>query len=159
MNITEGKVATIDYTLTDDAGNVLDQSKDEGPLSYLHGFGNIIPGLETALEGKTAGDALKVNVAPADAYGDRDEELVQSIERERFPDGDIKVGMRFQAHTPHGSRMLTVLAVDDEEITIDANHPLAGKRLSFDVKVVEVRDATEEELEHGHVHGAGGHHH
>jgi FKBP-type peptidyl-prolyl cis-trans isomerase SlyD len=159
MNISSGKVATIDYTLTDETGEVLDQSKEEGPLSYLHGFGNIIPGLEAALEGRTTGDALKVEVAPSDAYGERDEELVNAIERERFPQQDIKTGMRFHAHTEHGSRMLTVIAVDEDEVTIDANHPLAGKKLSFDVKVIEVRDATKEELEHGHVHGAHGHEH
>ena len=97
MQITQGKVATIDYTLTDESGDVIDQSKDEGPLAYLHGFGNIVPGLEAALEGKTSGDALSVKVAPEDAYGERDEELVQAIERERFPEGDVQVGMRFHA--------------------------------------------------------------
>lgn len=159
MNISEGKVATIDYTLSDETGAVIDESKDQGPLSYLHGFGNIVPGLEAALEGKTAGDSLSVDVAPGDAYGERDEELVQAIDRERFPEGNIQIGMRFHAHTPNGARLLTVLAVDEDEVTVDANHPLAGKRLSFDVKVVSVRDATQEELEHGHVHGEDGHHH
>lgn len=159
MQIANQKVITIDYTLTDESGEVLDSSEQDGPLSYLHGSGNIVPGLEQALEGKSIGDALKVVVAPEDAYGERDERLVQAVPREQFPDGEIAVGMRFRADSPGGTKVLTVTAVDDAEVTVDANHPLAGRTLSFDVTVRGIREATEEELEHGHVHDGHGHHH
>ncbi|HYO95136.1 MAG TPA: peptidylprolyl isomerase [Polyangiaceae bacterium] len=159
MQVESRKVITIDYTLTDESGEVLDTSKDDGPLSYLHGSGNVIPGLEAALEGRTAGDSLQVKVAPEDAYGERDEALVQALPRDQFPDGDLEVGMRFRAQAGASTRVLTVVAVDDKDVTIDANHPLAGRTLSFDVTVRDVREATEEELEHGHVHDGDGHHH
>jgi FKBP-type peptidyl-prolyl cis-trans isomerase SlyD len=160
MQIGNQMVVTIDYTLTDDQGKVLDTSQDSEPLTYIQGSGNIIPGLETALEGKTAGDAVKVTVAPAQGYGERDEELVLEVPRDRFPvDGEITVGMRFNAQGAGGTHEVTVTEVDDKNVTVDANHPLAGVTLSFDVKIVEVRQATAEELKHGHVHGKGGHHH
>ena len=160
MLITNQKVVTIDYTLTDPKGEVLDSSQGQEPLIYIQGAGSIIPGLEAALEGKAAGDALKVTVAPAQAYGERDEELVREVPRDRFPTGgEITVGMRFHAQGAGGSHVVTVVSIDDKNITVDANHPLAGVTLSFDVKVVDVRDATAEELAHGHVHGKGGHHH
>ncbi len=159
MQIAREKVATIDYTLTDEAGELLDSSKDDGPLSYLHGFGNIVPGLEAALEGKAAGDSVKVRVPPSDGYGERDEKLVQTLPRNRFPEGEIEVGTRFHAESRGESRVLTVTAVGDRGITVDANHPLAGRTLSFDVTVREVRDATQEELAHGHVHDGDGHDH
>ncbi|MGZ9067786.1 MAG: FKBP-type peptidyl-prolyl cis-trans isomerase [Burkholderiales bacterium] len=159
MQIASEKVITIDYTLTDEAGETLDSSEQDGPLTYLHGSGNIVPGLEAALEGKSAGDSLKVVVPPADGYGEHDEELVQALPRDRFPDGEIEIGMRFQAQSGGGTRVLTVVALTDEEVTIDANHPLAGRTLSFDVSVREVRNATQEEIAHGHVHGAHDHHH
>ncbi|HET9959490.1 MAG TPA: peptidylprolyl isomerase [Polyangiaceae bacterium] len=159
MQIANEKVITIDYTLTDEAGEVLDSSSDDGPLSYLHGFGNIVPGLEAALEGKAKGDSVQVTVAPEEGYGKRDEALVQSLPRNRFPDGEIEVGMQFHAEAQGASRVLTVVAVDEKAVTIDANHPLAGRTLSFDVTVRDVRDATAEELEHGHVHDGDDHHH
>jgi FKBP-type peptidyl-prolyl cis-trans isomerase SlyD len=159
MQVEARKVITIDYTLTDEDGEVLDSSEDDGPLEYLHGFGNIIPGLEAALEGKEPGQKLQVTVLPEKGYGERDESLVQSVPRSRFPNGDIEVGMRFSAETEDSSRLLTVIAVDKQQVTVDGNHPLAGQTLSFDVTVREVRDATEEEIEHGHVHQAGDHHH
>lgn len=159
MQIANEKVITIDYTLTDEEGEVIDSSEHDGPLSYLHGSGNIVPGLENALEGKTVGDALKVVVAPDDAYGERDEKLVQAVPRDEFPDGEIAVGMRFRADSPSGSKVLTVVALNDAEVTVDANHPLAGRTLSFDVTVRGIRDATQEELEHGHVHDGHHHHH
>lgn len=159
MQIASQKVATIDYTLTDEDGEVLDSSEQDGPLNYLHGAGNIVPGLETALEGKTVGDKLKVVVSPEDAYGEHDEQLVQTLPRDRFPDGEIEVGTRFSAEAGHQMRVLTVIAVSKDEVTVDANHPLAGRTLSFDVTIKAVRDATAEELEHGHVHDGDGHHH
>jgi FKBP-type peptidyl-prolyl cis-trans isomerase SlyD len=159
MQIANRKVVTLDYTLTDEAGEVLDSSKGQEPLVYLHGAGNIIPGLEAALEGKEEGAALQVKIAPDDGYGERDEELVKEIPRDRFPPGEVEVGMTFHAEGPQGSRIVTVVEVSPESVTVDANHPLAGVTLAFDVKVLAVRDATLEELKHGHVHGADGHDH
>lgn len=158
MQISSRKVVTIDYTLTDESGEVLDTSKGQEPLVYLHGAGHIVAGLESALEGKSAGDALQVTVPPDQGYGARDEELVAAIPRERFPAGEVEVGMQFHAQGNGESRIVTVVAVSDKDVTVDANHPLAGVTLSFDVKVLDVRDATVEELSHGHAHGPGGHH-
>jgi FKBP-type peptidyl-prolyl cis-trans isomerase SlyD len=159
MLIADQKVVTIDYTLTDDQGEVLDTSRGQEPLTYIQGAGNIIPGLESALAGKTAGDDLKVTIPPEQAYGQRDEELVQAVPRDRFPGEAIEVGMRFHAQGEEGSQVVTVVSVDAANVTVDANHPLAGMTLAFEVKVIEVRDATAEELSHGHVHGKGGHEH
>lgn len=160
MQIAKDRVATIDYVLKDDEGNVIDQSQD-GNFAYLHGAHNIIPGLENALAGKSEGDEVSVRVNPAEGYGERHEELVQVVQREMFPDDvDVEVGMQFHAQSPDGQMIvITVTDIEDENITIDGNHPLAGVNLNFDVKVCEVRDATDEEVAHGHVHGAGGHHH
>ncbi len=148
-------VVLMHYTLTNDAGEVLDSSAGQEPLAYLHGAGNIIPGLEDALTGKTAGSRLKVSIAPEEGYGLRQDDMIQVIPREMFGAEDIEPGMAFQAE----GHILVVTAVNDNEITVDANHPLAGQTLHFDVEITEVRPATDEELAHGHVHGAGGHHH
>lgn len=160
MQIADNKVVIIDYTLKDPAGNLLDSSQNSG-FAYLHGAGNIIPGLEDALAGMTAGDELDIQVAPEDGYGVRDESKQQVIPRTMFPtDEPVAAGMRFHAQLPNGGlAVVTVTGVDDEEITIDGNHPLAGIDLRFSVKVIDIRDATDEELEHGHVHSPGGHHH
>lgn len=160
MQISKHKVVAIDYTLTGPDGAVLDSSEGREPLAYLHGAGNIIAGLEAELEGKTRGDKLDVTVAPAEGYGERNEALIQQVPRSMFEGVDkIEPGMRFNAMSDAGPRVVVVTAVDDDGITIDGNHPLAGMELHFAVTVMDVRDATEEELEHGHVHGAGGHHH
>jgi FKBP-type peptidyl-prolyl cis-trans isomerase SlyD len=160
MQIGKNKVVSIDYTLTNDIGQVLDSSNGRAPLSYLHGNGSIIPGLEAALDGKSSGDALQVSIPPEQAYGVKDESLVKSLPKNLFRGADdIQVGMQFQAQTQGGPRVVTVVGVEEENVTVDANHPLAGQTLNFDVKVVEVRDATAEELTHGHAHGPGGHHH
>ncbi len=159
MLIENRKVVTLEYTLTDEDGEVLDTSKGSDPLVYLHGSGNIIAGLEGALSGKAEGESLQVTVQPADAYGDRDESLMQALPKSRFEDDDLEVGMQFQANGPDGPILLTIVNIEDDEVTVDANHPLAGRVLSFDVTVLNVRDATLEELTHGHVHGPGGHHH
>lgn len=160
MQIAKHKVVTIDYTLTDQHGSVIDSSRGDEPLAYIQGTGNIIPGLENALEGKAAGDAVSVSIPPEEGYGPRQDELRQAVPRERFDtEEQIEVGMRFQTMSEQGMQVVTVVAVDADHVTIDANHPLAGETLNFDVTIVEVRDATEEELEHGHVHGPGGHHH
>jgi FKBP-type peptidyl-prolyl cis-trans isomerase SlyD len=162
MQIAKDSVVTIDYTLTDGSGKVIDTSKGPGkqPLAYLHGGGNLIPGLERALEGKKAGDNLKVTISPEDAYGMRDEKLVQIVPSSAFQGvPQLKPGMQFRSQSPQGSTVVTVTKVEGENVTVDANHPLAGMALSFDVDVKDIRQATKEELEHGHVHGPGGHHH
>ncbi|MBN4079350.1 peptidylprolyl isomerase [Beggiatoa alba] len=160
MTIAENKVVTLHYTLTDNEGTVIDQS-DDGSFLYLHGASNIIPGLENALTGKTSGDELKVTVEPEEGYGVHDEARKESVSREMFPtDSEIEVGTQFHAEGPDGQTItVTVIEVSDDTVTIDGNHPLAGVQLNFDVKVIEVRDASAEELEHGHAHGPEGHHH
>lgn len=164
MKIGKRTVVTIDYTLTDDAGEVLDSSKDSEPLAYVHGRGNIVPGLELALAGKEAGDKISVKVSPEQGYGKKDKELVQKMPRDKFPAKDVEVGMQFEARGEDGAQVVTVVEFDDDSVTVDANHPLAGMTLSFEVTILNVRDATLDELEHGHVHGPeghghGGHHH
>ncbi len=160
MQIAERKVASFHYTLTNDAGDVLDSSEGREPLAYLHGAGNIVPGLETEMAGRSVGDKFKVDVDPESGYGTYIEELVQTVPRESFQGvDDLAVGMQFQAQTGQGSIAVVVTAIEGEEVTVDGNHPLAGETLHFDVEITEVRDATEEEIKHGHVHGAGGHHH
>ena len=160
MQIANDKVVTIDYRLTDNEGEVLD-SCDDGSFAYLHGAHNIVPGLEDALAGKQVGDELSVAVAPESAYGRRDDARTQPVPREMFPeDTQIEVGMQFHAQGPDGhSLMVTVAAVEADTVVVDGNHPLAGVHLNFHVKVLDVRDATKEELAHGHVHAPGGHHH
>lgn len=160
MQIATNKVVTIDYVLKDPAGNLIDSSEG-GDFAYLHGAGNIIPGLENALAGKVTGEEITVSIAPADAYGEHDDTKRQVVPREMFPtDEPIDAGMRFHAQMPNGGlAVVTITAVEGDEITIDGNHPLAGIDLHFNVRVIDVRDATAEELAHGHVHGAGGHHH
>ncbi len=160
MKITEGMVAFFHYTLTDDAGQEIDSSRDSSPLPYMHGTGQIVPGLETALEGRQVGDTFKVSVQPADGYGDSNPALVQKVPRQAFAtDQTLEPGMQFEAQGPQGGLVVVITDVTDEEVTVDANHPLAGKQLNFDVEVMEVREATAEESEHGHVHGPGGHEH
>lgn len=160
MNISENCVAAFHYTLTDSSGKVLDSSEGQEPLAYLHGAGNIIPGLENALLGKTVGDKLNVAVSASEAYGERDESMIQELPSNMFSGIDnIEVGMEFHAETEHGLQVVTVTKVEGDQVTIDGNHPLAGVDLNFDVEITEVRAASEEELDHGHVHGAGGHHH
>lgn len=154
MQIAENTVVSIHYTLTNDAGETLDSSRErEEPLAYLHGHGNIIPGLEGALAGKQSGDKLDVTVEPGDGYGERHDALIQEVPKEAFQGTDeLAPGMQFQAQTEAGPRIFTITGVEGEQVTIDGNHPLAGQRLHFDVEVTDVREATENELSHGHVH-------
>lgn len=160
MKVAENSVVVIDYTLTDNDGKVIDSSEGAGPLTYLHGAGNIIPGLEEALLGKEGGDAVKASIEPEKAYGERHDALQQEVPAELFSGVDnVEVGMQFQSETDQGPVLVTVVALGDETITVDGNHPLAGVHLNFDVEVREVREASAEELEHGHVHGEGGHQH
>jgi FKBP-type peptidyl-prolyl cis-trans isomerase SlyD len=160
MKIAKNTVVTIDYTLTDDDGDVVDTSSGREPLAYLHGTGSIVPGLEAALEGRTSGDAVTVTVSPAEGYGDRDPDLVHVAMRQQFGDvSDIEVGMQFRAGSEDDAMVVTVVAIDGDRVTLDGNHPLAGVTLNFDIRVVGVRAATPSEIEHGHPHGSGGHHH
>lgn len=160
MKIAENSVVVIDYKLTDNDGEVIDSSEGAGPLAYLHGMGNIITGLEEALLGKEAGDEVKASIEPAKAYGERQEDMKQEVPRDLFSGIDnIELGMQFQSETEQGPVMVTVVAVEEEMVTVDGNHPLAGVHLNFDVTIREVREASEEELAHGHVHGEGGHQH
>lgn len=161
MTIAQHKVVTIHYKVVDvDSGEVIDSSEGGQPMTYLHGAQNIIPGLEQALEGKQVGDEFEVTVAPADAYGEYSDERVQQVPMAAFEGVEkVEPGMAFTAQTEHGPVSLIVTEVDEATVTVDANHPLAGKSLQFSVKIESVRDASEEELAHGHVHGEGGHHH
>ncbi|MDG0971083.1 MAG: peptidylprolyl isomerase [Porticoccaceae bacterium] len=161
MTIKENSAVSFHYTLTDDDGQTLDSSAGKDPLTYLHGAGNIIPGLENALAGKKIGDSMVVAVTAAEGYGEVQQELIQEVPRDAFQGVDsIEVGMQFEAQTGQGGSVpVTVTAVTEELVTVDGNHPLAGKNLNFDVSIESVREATEEELEHGHVHGAGGQEH
>ncbi len=161
MTIRENTVVSFHYTLTDAEGKELDSSRERGePMSYLHGAGNIIPGLEKAMLGKSAGDTFNVTVAPAEAYGERNENNIQRIPIKRL--GDMprpRPGQVLGFQTQQGPVQVTVVKVGRFNIDVDANHPLAGQALTFDVEITEVREATEEELNHGHAHGPGGHHH
>jgi FKBP-type peptidyl-prolyl cis-trans isomerase SlyD len=153
MLISENKVVSIDYTLKNDKGEVLDTSSGRSPLSYIQGKGHIIPGLEKACEGKTTGDSFNVSIEPKEAYGEYSEEMVITLPKSKFDNQtDIKVGMQFQAQTEMGVQVFSVLAVEENDVKLDGNHPLAGATLHFDVKVTDVREATAEELSHGHVH-------
>lgn len=160
MIVSKNMVVTIDYTLTGEDGAVLDSSKGQEPLAYIHGSGNVIDGLEAALEGKKASDHVSVTVAPADGYGTRDESFVFPIPRAQFAGvDDLAVGMQFALRGEDMERVATVVGLSDSEVTVDANHPLAGMTLHFEVDVVGVREATAEELSHGHAHDGHGHHH
>ncbi|MCQ4273191.1 peptidylprolyl isomerase [Pseudomonas kuykendallii] len=161
MLIAANKAVSIDYTLTNDAGEVIDSSAGGAPLAYLQGAGNIIVGLEKALEGKKVGDQVKVAIEPEDAYGEYSAELVTTLSRAMFEGVDeLEVGMQFHASGPDGGmQIVTIRDLDGDDVTVDGNHPLAGQRLNFDVTVVDVRDASAEEIAHGHIHGEGGHHH
>jgi FKBP-type peptidyl-prolyl cis-trans isomerase SlyD len=162
MNVAKDTVVTIEYTLTDDEGEVIDSSVGQDPLAYVHGTGSIVPGLEAALEGKSAGQAVTVAVSPAEGYGVHDPSLLHTAGRGQFPGvPNIEVGMRFRAGSEDESTVVTVVAVEGDEVTLDANHPLAGLTLNFDVKILGVRAATPNEIAHGHPHGDDGsdHHH
>jgi FKBP-type peptidyl-prolyl cis-trans isomerase SlyD len=159
--IKSGIVASLAYSLKDDEGTILDSADAQDPFTYLHGHGNIIPGLERALEGLKIGDRRKLSVTPEDGYGDVDETLRVVVEKSQLgAETAIKKGMRFGAQSEDGEEVVyTVVDVKGDEIFLDGNHPLAGVTLHFEVEVLKMREATSEELSHGHVHGPGGHHH
>ncbi|MDH3760126.1 MAG: peptidylprolyl isomerase [Gammaproteobacteria bacterium] len=161
MTIAQHKVVTIHYKVMDvDSEEVIDSSENSDPMTYLHGARNIIPGLEQALEGKSVGDEVEVTVQPAEAYGEHSEDRVQQVPIEAFQEMEkIEPGMAVTAQTDEGQISLIVTEVDETTVTVDANHPLAGKQLKFEVRIEAVRDASEEEMAHGHVHGPDGHEH
>lgn len=151
MNIASQRVVRLHYQLKNASGEVLDDSRTRGvPLEYLHGHDNIVAGLERALEGQSEGAVLTVTLMPAEAYGLRDEALVQEVSRRAFPVDDLAVGMRFQTQGEAGPQVVTVLAITDANVTIDTNHPLAGERLSYHLEVLDIRDASRAELAKGH---------
>ncbi len=156
MEITERKAVTVEYTLTNDAGEVLDSSRNREPLTYVQGMGNMISGFETELEGKKAGDKFSFAVAPKDGYGERDTSLLFSVPKEKFKSTpDLKIGTRFEVTTPNGTMVMAVARIEDDSVVLDGNHPLAGNKLHFDVEVVGVRDATGDELAAAENHGHG----
>lgn len=159
--IADNLVVTIDYTLRNDAGDILDTSKGDEPLSYLHGFGNIVPGLEAALTGKRVGETLRVSVPPAEGYGEHDPDGLQVVPRDAFPEGaTIEIGDNFTAELEDDQFVtLWVVGVEGDEVKVDMNHPLAGETLHFEVEIVELRPANANELAHGHPHGRDGHAH
>ncbi len=160
MQIEKNKVAVIDYSVKTSEGQMIDTSEGTEPLAFLCGFHNIVPGLESALVGKSAGDQVEVVVNPDEAYGQYNQEMVKEVPLSAFQGVEkVEEGMQFQAESPNGPQLITVTKVENEMVTVDGNHPLAGIELHFDVTVKQVRDASEEEIAHGHVHGEGGHHH
>lgn len=159
--VAKDTVVTFHYTLSDKGGQVLDSSQGGQPLVYLHGYSQIVPGLENALLGKAVGAAFKVAVEPADGYGERNEQMVITLPRSQgnLP-ADIEVGFVVELVSPEGDEIpARVVKLTEADITLDANHPLAGETLYFDIELTDVRVATKEEVAHGHVHGPGGHHH
>lgn len=160
MKVQKDAVVAIDYTLRDEQGEVLDESGD-APLHYLHGHGNIVPGLEQALEGLEAGGSTRTTVAPADGYGERDDGRMMTVPRGDLPDEiEPQVGMVLSGQTPDGHAVpLWITELKDQAVVLDGNHPLAGRALDFEVEIKSVRAATDEEKAHGHVHGPGGHAH
>lgn len=159
MEITENKVVLFEYILSDSNGEQLDASEGQ-PLAYLHGHSNIIPGLESQMLGKKIGDKFTANVAAADAYGETQPELIQTVPSDMFQSVEkLELGMRFEAQSEYGTHSVEITEIQGEKVTVDGNHPLAGVDLSFDVEITDIREATQEEIEHGHAHGPGGHQH
>ena len=161
MTIAENSVVTMHYKLKNISGEIIDSSSEQEPLVYMHGSGNIIVGLEEQLVGKKAGDTISTQVSPEKGYGVPVEALIQKVPTAAFGDeiSNIEVGMRFQADTEQGPVPVVVTSIENDIVTVDGNHPLAGQELFFDISIVEVRDASSEEIDHGHVHGPGGHQH
>ncbi len=158
MPITKNSVVAFAYTLTDDDGEMMDSAGVQEPLVYLHGYGQLIAGMENALAGREAGDRFSISLPPEEAYGVYDENMAGAVARSAFHGvDDVEVGMQFQMEFPGGLRIVTVNAVDNQHVTVDGNHPLAGETLHFDIEVVSLRAASQDEIEHGHAHGPDGH--
>ena len=160
MKIAKESVVSFHFTLKDSDGKTIETSVGNDPLVYLHGSGGIVPGLEEALNGRESGEKFEVSLPPEKAYGTRDERLVQRIPKSEFPNAErLKVGMQFQVDTKGGPMVLTITGLEEAEVVVDGNPELAGQTLHFSIEITEVRQATKEELAHGHAHGPGGHHH
>lgn len=159
--ISEGKVVQLAYTLKSDDGEVLDEADSKDPFVYLHGADQIVPGLESALEGCKVGDKKVVKVEAAEGYGEEDPALVLTVKKTQFPkDVELEEGMQFESELADGSEVVfTVEAIEGDSVSVNGNHPLAGVNLNFDVEVLAIREATSDEIEHGHAHGEDGHHH
>jgi FKBP-type peptidyl-prolyl cis-trans isomerase SlyD len=159
MKVTEGKVVTIDYEIRETDGTLI-ESSDDGPLSYIHGMGNLAPGLEKLLDDESNGEKVQAVLTPEQAFGEWDEGLIRQVRLDDFDDPEeVSPGLVFHAQENEEIRMYTVKSVEEQTVVIDGNHPFAGKTLDFSVTIREIRDSTPEEKEHGHVHGPGGHHH
>jgi FKBP-type peptidyl-prolyl cis-trans isomerase SlyD len=159
MNIEKDRVVRFHYTVSEQGQEPLESSEGRDPLAILVGHGNIIPGLEKAMDGKAAGDKFEVDVPAAEAYGEKREGLTQRIPKKHFEGQPLKPGMQVILNTNFGPRAVTIEKVGLSVVDVDLNHPMAGKDLHFSIEIVEVREASAEEIEHGHVHGEGGHHH
>ena len=156
MNIANNTIATIHFTVCSSDGAQIDTSRNSEPMVFLQGSHFLIQGLEDELEGKTVGNKFTIDIEPALAYGERHEELVQSVPKTMFEYMDLNVGMTFRASTDDGEQSVMIIDINEEEVVVDGNHPLSGLTLNFDVEVLEVREATEEEIAHGHPHTEGG---
>lgn len=160
MTVTKNKVVTLNYTLKNSEGTMLDTSEGREPLVYLHGVGGLIPGLESQLEGQAKGATLDIVVSPEDAYGKRQEDLMRVVPKSGFQgDEEMQVGMQVQMQTDQGMTIATIAKIEADDVTLDLNHPLADMELHFNVNVLDLREATTDEITHGHVHGPGGHQH
>ena len=159
MKIEKDRVVRFHYAVAEQGSEPTENSEGRDPLAILAGHGNIIPGLEKAMEGHEAGDKFGVDVAAADAYGEKRDGLSQRVPKKHFGDQRLAPGMQVVLNTNFGPRAVTIEKVGMSVVDVDLNHPMAGKDLHFDIEIVEVREASAEELEHGHVHGDGGHHH
>jgi FKBP-type peptidyl-prolyl cis-trans isomerase SlyD len=160
MQITPGSVVVFDYTLTDDDKDIIDSSVGSEPLAYIQGEGQIVPGLEKAMEGKKAGDSFKISLPPEEGYGVHDPENISVVPADQIEGGEeLEEGMQLHTEGEFGEQTVIITKIVGNEVTIDGNHPLAGMTLHFDINIRDVRPATDEERDHGHVHGPGGHHH
>ena len=161
MALQEKKVIIFNYTLKDENGEMLDSTEKGGPFSFVTGNQQVLPGLEDALSRMIIGSKKNIKLAAADAYGEYDEGAVQKVKRNLFPEeAELEIGTSYFAHSPEGQHLQFIITeIEDDVITANFNHPLAGKDLEFDVELLDIRDATPEEISHGHVHGPGGHHH
>ncbi len=160
MKVEQNSVVSIQYKLTNGGGELLDQSQAGQPLVYIQGLGHLIPGLESEIQGKEKGQKFQVTVTPEKGYGERNDQMIQTVPKTEFENADqIQQGMQFQVETPQGPMFFTAIDVKENDIVLDGNHPLAGETLHFDVEIEDIRSATKEELDHGHVHGPGGHDH
>jgi FKBP-type peptidyl-prolyl cis-trans isomerase SlyD len=158
--VAKDKVVTFHYTIRDDKNDILETTRDAQPLAILYGHGNVLRGVEAALAGHSAGETVTVTLAPEDAYGERRDNWTQRVSKKYLPaTPKLRPGMTVALHTEDGQRSVTVLKVGNKVVDVDLNHPFAGATLTFELELADVRDASAEELSHGHVHGPGGHHH